>query len=547
MSEEKMDLLSKTQKEINLTQDLPGQPYPTGGLEIGYTRTISSGWMEGPLSHHKLASKSDKESDYFMQWVHPLKLHRVGTRTPLGYRLTYGLADDVWNSQVGVKIHNELELTEEVNKKYTDYMKSRGWFREMKIFTGGFYEQGEASLLLYFDATQDIPERPDFAHFEQPVPKNAEITKVKAVNYVDYKIVLWDDFGEPEMYVVDVHLGFKGTQGIRVHASRMMRYCDYELYQKHTGWAKLHVVYDSILIHAGIVKAAGEAAFRWGTGHPLILTKNVLDDAEIAIIKRAIGTPTRRSWHILPSEYVESFEMKGQAGQMLNLKVLADLALENVIIGTKVPRAVLTGEVQVAAGGVEDRTFYGLLDERQTELEEFVRRYHQRDINIRKIFNKLPDYEIDWGIRHVLSEMDQMEYDQRRYSNALALTTICTVNECRRVAGFPPLAGPEGEMIMGVDQMIAQMQMMTEPVGGGQSDEAIAHGQKNKSTTAMSKTGKDLEKNKTVNKNKLRENKKKVKDSLELLRRDHSVDEIVKNIGWSKSTYYKLENWLDND
>ena len=88
---------------------------------------------------------------------------------------------------------------------------------------------------------------------------------------------------------------------------------------------------------------------------------------------------------------------------------------------------------------------------------------------------------------------------------------------------------------------------MTEPVGGGQSDEAIAHGQKNKSTTAMSKTGKDLEKNKTVNKNKLRENKKKVKDSLELLRRDHSVDEIVKNIGWSKSTYYKLENWLDND
>lgn len=510
---------------------------------------ISDGWMEGPLSHHKLATNTQKEGDYFMQWVHPIKLHRVCLRTPLGYRLTYGLADDVWNSQVGIKIKDNPELTTEVNKLYTDYMKSRGWFREMKIFTGSFYEQGEACLLLYFNPADDPP-MPDFKHFERPVDINAEIIKVEAVNYVDYKILTWTDEGDPEFYEVAIHLGFMGQQSIRVHASRMLRLTDYELYQKNTGWAKIQIVYDSIIIHSGIVKAAGEAAYRWGTGHPLILTKNVLDDNEINIIKNAIGVPTRRSWHILPSEYVESFEMKGQAGQMLNLKALSDIALENVIIGSKVPRAVLIGESQVAAGGVEDRNFYGLLDERQTELELFVRVYHERDINIRKLFKGLPEYEIDWGIRHVLNEMDQMEFDQRRFSNALALTTICTVNECRRVAGFPPLPGPEGELIMGVDQLMQQMQQMEIQAammgmaagGGGESDEAIAMGQKEKSTENMSKTNKDLEKNKTVNKNKLRENKKKVKDAIDEMRIEHSMDEIADMFNVSKRTLYKFYN-----
>ena len=332
--------------------------------------------------------------------------------------------------------------------------------------------------------------------------------------------------------MVNLNLGRKGTQGIRVHASRMMRYTLHELYQRSWGYPRLGVVYDSIVILTNIVKAAGEAAFRWGTGHPLILTKDVLDDDEIAKMKVAIGVPTRRSWHILPSEYIESFEMKGQAR-------------EAVVICSKVPKGVLLGEAQVSAGVTEDRGFYGLLDELQTEVLPFVEMYFDRDINIQKIINLLPDWEIDFGIRHVLNKMDQMEFDQRRYSNALALTTICTVNECRKIAGFPPLEGPEGELIIGVDQMMMQMEMMGGGMGGegGQSDEAIAYGQQDKSTQSMSKTGKDLEKDKSKGKNKLRENKKKVNDAISGLREDYSIKELEDMTGFSKQTIYKLQAW----
>jgi hypothetical protein len=238
--------------------------------------------------------------------------------------------------------------------------------------------------------------------------------------------------------------------------------------------------------------------------------------------------------------------MKGQAGQMLNLKALSDIALENVLIGSKMPRSVLLGESQVTAGRVYDPNFYGLLDIKHTELESFVMRYFIRDINIRKLLMNVQEWEIDWGIRLELSQMDQMEYDQRKYSNALALTTICTVNECRKVAGFPPLPGPEGELIMGVDQMLSMMGMGAGESAGGQSDEAIAMGQQEKSTENMSKRSKDLEKDKTIQKNKLRENKKKVKDAIDSLRGEHSAEETADILGVSKSTLYKIIDMVED-
>lgn len=508
---------------------------------------FSDGWVESPLGHGKHATSNDKESEYFMQWIHPIKFHRIAMRTPMGYRLTHGLGTDIFNNNIGIKIEDQPELSSGINKKLTKYLKSRKWLKEMKKWTGFLYEQGEACLYLHFDEDVNANTIQEIA--EQPIDLKEEILEVEAINLMDYKILTWDDFGEPEMYSVNLHLGRKGTQGVRVHGSRMLRFTMHELYQKGYGYPRLGVVYDSIVIYTNIVKASGEAAFRWGTGHPLILTKDILEDDEIAKVKSAIGNPTRRSWHVLPSEWIESFEMKGQAGQMLNLKALSDIALESIIVGSKVPKGVVMGEAQVTAGVTEDRGFYGLLDELQSEISPFIELYFERDINIQKIIHLLPDWTIDWGIRHVLNKMDQMEYDQRKYSNALALTTICTVNECRKVAGFPPLEGPEGELIIGIDQMMMQMEMMSGgmggEVGGGQADEAIAMGQKDKSTTAKSKTSKDLNKDKTISKNKLRENKKKVSDAITELREIHSMKELTNMTGLSKQTLYKLERWKD--
>jgi len=493
---------------------------------------ISDGWAEGPLSHYRNATSTQKEKEYFMQWVHPLKLHRVALKTPVGYRCTHGLADDVINDDLGVKVSEQQEITKEKNKSLRPYLKSRNWIREMRKFAGNYYEQGEASLLLYFDELED----PNYEYMEQPIHPNAEIIGVEAYNVINYKIIQWDEWGDPSMYTFRLRNAYtKGTRSIRVHASRVMRYCDKELEERETGFPIVAVIYDEIVILSNIVKATGEASFRWGTGHPLILTKNISDDDEIDIIKSAIGTPTRRSWHVLPSEYIEKFELIGQAGQMLNLKALADLVMDQIIIATKIPRPVFYGEAQIANGEVEDKQYYGLLYEKHVDLEPFVRRFFNRDVNIRKILFDTPDYEIDWGIRQTLNKLDAEELEQRKISNAIAMTTFCTINEVRIRAGFSPLVGPEGDVILGVHPLFAP------------ADESNDYKEGDESTNKRSTRGKDLEKDKTIygSTNRLRSNKKQVRDAIKNLRANYSVDNLCDMIGFSKGTFYKLEEWAN--
>lgn len=500
---------------------------------------LADGWAEGPLAHGNYKPSGVQENEFFMQWIHPLKLHRVALRTPVGYRCTHGLADDVINDDMGIDVPDEKEITMKKNRSLGDYLKSRNWIKEMRKFTGNLYEQGEAIVLRYYNEITD--EEDDY--FEKPIPLNTEILGYEAFNLRDYKVLRWDENGKPLLYSIGLRNPYtRGTRQVKVHASRVKRLVDKELDERETGYPILAVVYDSIIILTNIVKATGEAAFRWGTGHPLILTKNITDDTEVAKIKGFIGDPTRRSWHILPSEFIEKFELVSQAGHMLNLKALYDIALENIIIATKIPRGVFLGESQVAQGEVEDRNYYGLLYEKHVQLESFVRECWEEDISVRRILSDIPYYNINWGIRETLSKMDEIEYRQRNISNALALSSFCTYNECRQEAGFPPLPEPIGNMIISLTDLYF--------MGGEQKegDESNDYKETTKSTKDRAARGKDLEKDKTIySPNKLRENKKQVRDALTELRGGHSVDEICEMIGWSKNTYYKLEKWSNED
>jgi hypothetical protein len=462
-----------------------------------------------------------------MQWVHPMKLRRVALKLPVAYRCTHGLADDVINDDLGIKIPDDPEASRDLNKLLRAHLKRLNWIKEMRKFEGFRYEQGEAILLCYYDEPTD----PDHKYLETAIHPNSEIVGVEAFNLNDYNIIKWDSYGEPETYSIKVkRKSAIGSYNRVVDASRVMRYTNKEIDEREQGYPILAVIYDSLVVLMNIVKSCGEAAFRWGTGHPLILTKNIMDDGEVTRIKNMIGTPTRRSWHMLPSEFIEKFELIGQAGEMLNLKALADIVMEQIIAATKIPKAVFYGEVQVANGEVEDKSYFGLLYEKHVDLEAFIRRFFIRDINIRRLLSGIEYYEIDFGIRQVLNKLDEQEYRQRDVSIAIASTAICTVNECRRMIGEAPLEGPEGELIYGL------LPFMT--------DEANNAKEENKSTKDQAQRPKDLEKNKSVQgTNKMRENKKRVSDAIENLRRVESVDALCDKIGISKPTFYKIEKW----
>ncbi len=518
---------------IPLTQE-PNLPYIR--FLDGY-KNLQDGYTENPFGHYKSASSIDVESEYFMQWVFPLKLHRMALRTAAGYKIVYKQAEDVWNNNLGITIPDDAKKAIKKNRQLIPYLRKLKWFKEMEKLTGYYIEQGEAIMLLYFDDQGDIEK------YEFPVKKTDEIIGVEAFNVIDYYIPEFDKTGEPAFYEITVKS--KGQNNsymtVKVHPSRVLRFCGPNVEYRWEGYSDLAAVYDSINILSTILKASGEAAFRWSTGHPVIFTKDLFLETDLDKLKDSIGDFTRRSWHMVPSEYVDRIDLMGQAGSMLNLKALADIAIDQIVIGSGFPRPILLGEVAgvVAGSEVNERTYFALLDRRHTELEEFIYRYIEKDINIQKLLSDVKYFELDWGVREVLNKLDQADLEQKRYSNAIALLQICTVNECREVAGFGPIEGEEGDIIMPLYEMEMNMIQMEIQAQQAEKQQEMKSKENQATTTAKQKlastekkaqTGHDLDK----------KGKGKLKDAFDSLLREKSISEICREWNIHDSTLRKI-------
>ena len=511
----------------------PDKPYLT--FLDGYMK-VNDGYTENPFAHYENASASDIESEYFMQWVFPNKLHRMALRTAAGYRIVYKQAEDIWNNNIGIKIIDDDKEAEKINKKLVPYLKSRRWFREMQKLTAYYIEQGEAILMLYYNDQGNID------NYKNQVRKGKEILGVEAFNVLDYWIPAYDKKGQPSRYEVTVKSGddFNSQIRIQVHPSRIIRLVDQNIEFRWRGYSDLAAIYDSINVLSGILKATGEAAFRWSTGHPVIFTKDLFTETDLAKLRESIGDFTRRSWHMIPSEYVDRIDLMGQAGSMLNLKALADICIDHIVIGSGYPRAIFLGEAPGVMGSeVEERSYFSLLDRRHTQLEWFVEEYFDRDINVQKLIT-VEEYTLDWGIREVLNKMDQAELRQKQISNALALMQICTIDECREVAGYKPVGEDEGgDLIMPVFE--AELQILTIELQAqmaqmqSENSESTSAKEQGSSTTKKSQTGHSLDK------------KGKgggLKDAFDSMLKKKSITEICREWNIHDSTFRKIYDRL---
>ena len=513
-------------------------------------KDMHDGYTENPLAHHYLATDVEKESEYYMQWVHPLKLNRIALRTPAGFRFIYLYSKDLWNNRLGIKIKDDEDKSILVSEQLVDYLMSIRWFREMEKLCAYEREQGEAILLCYYGDEGSVDK------YMNPVTDNDEILKVEALNYLNYYIPTFDKYGEPEWYDVEVKSpnSWRGLQTVRIHPSRILRKTANNLEYRHTGYSDLAAVYDPIVILSTILKASGEAAFRWGTGHPVFLTKDIFDEADLAKFKANLGDVTRQNWHAIPSERIEKIEMLGQAGSMLNLKSLSDIAVENIVIGSGFPKPILLGEIAGVNGSeVSERSYFSLLDRDHTELEWFNKKYFTKDVQVRRILNGIERYKIDWGIREVFNKSDEAEYRQKRASNAVAIMEFATVDEARKEFGLKPIKGEEGDVIMGLlpyYEFLFNMSMSMAAVEEmddqhTESQGATSMKQKNASTSKKAASVKDLEKNKRVAPP-TRDSIQLLKDSINGVRKTHSVRELCEMWGMYNKSVYKILNWSKN-
>lgn len=510
------------------------------------------GYAENPFAHGPNSGRVDRENEYFMQWVLPSKLHRVALRTAVGWRLTYGFAEDVWNNEFGIKIPGENDKSDKINRKLIPYLQDRRFFQEMEKFTAYNNEQGESILLCYYKDSGNVD------NYMNPVTDSDEILRVEAFNPIDYWIPKFDKHGDPARYRIKVKGPGKNRSLITVdvHPSRVIRKTGDNVEYRYTGYSELAVVYDAVVVLSTILKASGEAAFRWGTGHPTFFTKDLIKQSDFEKLADKLEDYTRRSLHFVPSEYVDRIEMLGQAGSMLNLKALADIALNQVIIGSGFPRPILLGEVAGVVSGneVSERSYYALLDSEHTALEPVIRKYFEMDKNIRSLLKGVDYWEIKWGIRQVLSKTGEVEYRQKKISNSLALTQICTIDECRQLLGFEPIGEEQlGTVILGLEQFyMAELQAeMMEMRQTGDQQINTSYDQASRETQKQQKSDEgDLEKNKRVQptqfpdsksiKEVKKERMEKLKDAFEDILEDESVNSLSDDLHLYPKTLRKI-------
>ena len=371
--------------------------------------------------------KNARARYYYLQDPGEQQLYKTSRYTEWGWRIVWGVTGDIWNNNFSL---NFIDLDDkeaaEKNALLEIHFKDIKLYQEARKATGFDREQGESILVIHREGE-------DYDTLMLPANTGATILRVEAINKVDYTIPQQKEFGTPIEYRIQFMREGMGAPVYHTHISHAVRFRTQNLdYDQYAGQSSLKPVFGSIQILLNLTRSAGDAAFRWGLGIPAIGAKKVRNTKDATELRNIIGNPTTQDWFIYPSEMIEKIEMLGLNGTMMDLPGLQDMVINNIVVKTTIPKAILIGDaVGVIEGSrVFERGYYALLDQNQTRLNEFIEAYIKLDPVALEIIGEAK-FKINWGLRQVMTKMDEAEYKAVIFGNSMLMVGFATWNEVR--------------------------------------------------------------------------------------------------------------------
>lgn len=378
--------------------------------------------------------RNQKGTYYYLSEPTEIQLYKTARYTSWGWRIVFDTSADVWNNNFKLKFKElEADIAAEKNQQLTTHLNKVCFYREAMKSTAFDREQGEALFYQHREGDEydKLLTAPDYSK---------KIVRNEAINKLDYNIPIIGEFGIPNYYNISFWREGMGQPTYQVHTRRAVRFRTQNLeYDQYTGNGALKPIFADIQILLMLTRAVGDAAFRWASGLPAIFTKGITTKEQAETVKNIIGDPTSQTWLMFPTSYVEKVEMLGTSGTMLDLKTLADIPLNNIVTATTIPRPILLGEVAGVQTGseVNERSYFALLDQIQRSLDPFIREYFLSDPEVMEILGDL-EFEIDWGLREVMTVQAKAVLRQQQIANGVALAALGNVNECRLEAELIP-------------------------------------------------------------------------------------------------------------
>jgi len=386
--------------------------------------------------------KNTSKTYYYLDSPSDQDLYRIARLTELGWRITWKTAFDTWLNEFKL---NFTELDDEGDRQRNKLLRKQ--LNKVKFFSEGFRatgfdrELGESLLFIHRKGDQWELEGNTYKLLT-PADITEPVIRVEAVSHLDYTIPMIEPFGTANQYNINFYRGKGQKYMYQVDTSRAVRWkCRNIEYDQYQGQSALKAVFGTMQILLLITRGIGDLANRYGTGIPTIYAKNCRSAKDVQNIKTIIGNPTTQSWMLIPTELVEKIEMLSAATSAIDFKQLADVCINLISAQTGIPRPILMGEVAgvVTGSEINEREYFAFLNACHREVEPFVREYLALDPVCAAIIGDR-EYDIDWGLRQVMSKLDEAALNERIYNNAYQALNFSTFDEVREIAGKPPIA-----------------------------------------------------------------------------------------------------------
>jgi uncharacterized FlaG/YvyC family protein len=411
--------------------------------------------------------KSGIPNYYYGDEPTPYELYKIARYTPIGYRLTWGLNNHVFNNKWVYQFPiMDMELAKAKNQRLEKHWTKTHFYLESKRATGFDYEQGESLLLMYregdgveleitakpsaitdinkpISATQDTPRMYDSVRYntlEQPADINKKVIRYEAISKMDYMIPTIDQFGAPQYYLITFYDKNNTRISYKIHSSRVVRWKTNPIdYDQYVGQAKTKPCFMQLQILANIDRMAGIGVSRWALGIPFVFTKGIKPN-DIDKFTAAIGDPTSQTWVLAPSENIVDVKNMGITGTAIDLPGISQMEINQCAAASGIPASILMNEKAgvIGSGEVNERAYFSVLDQEHTNLNPLFLEVYRLDPEAQSELANT-NYVQDWGLRQVMTKREQAEYDGLLASNAVQMSSYLDMDEIRTMLGKPKL------------------------------------------------------------------------------------------------------------
>ena len=320
--------------------------------------------------------------------LHQSKMMRMN---PYAWAVTTGFANSVFEDDWHFVDPDDDEkvIMEDIKAQLND-MEANKWF---SMALSG--ERGHGWTWLYVGTeelqTDTTIERARVLNLDVFTPEYATVDK-------------WDENGAPTNLELKILVGDNNTfikKDIPVSDCILIRNRPYD--RSHKGLPVTGPIWRALVGTALIGHAVTTYSAKMGMGAPVITTKGAIGTERAAAAEKALEdwSPTRA--FVIPNTVVEKFEFVGASGSTIDFSIYHDIFLDEIAAGTKIPRSIITGGADVAAGvEVGPDSMSQLRQGEQTRFAIYIRELVRR-------MGNTTEYKIFWPVKVAVDEKAEAE------------------------------------------------------------------------------------------------------------------------------------------